>query len=81
MVKLKLRLFELFWIYYGLVVQLFDLLWTFVVGYVRVHNLICIEMLWICCGLVEMLWICCTTCGTANPQQTEQVEFELKAYL
>jgi hypothetical protein len=29
------------------------------------------------CGfVVDLLWICCTTC-TANPQQIEQVEFEL----
>jgi hypothetical protein len=52
-----------------------------------------VEKLWICCGFVEKLWICCgfamdllynllysiccTTCCTANPQQIEQVEFEL----
>jgi hypothetical protein len=35
----------------------------------------------ICCGLIEKLWICCRTCCTTNPQQIEQVEFELQAYL
>jgi hypothetical protein len=27
--------------------------------------------------VVDLLWICCTTCCTTNPQQIEQVEFEL----
>jgi hypothetical protein len=35
-----------------------DLLWTFVVGYAKVHNSICIEMLRICCGLVDKFRIC-----------------------
>jgi hypothetical protein len=34
-------------------------------------------MFWICRKAVDLLGICCTTCCTANPQQIEQVEFEL----
>jgi hypothetical protein len=46
-----------------------------------------VDLLWICRKVVDLsksrrkvvdlLWICCTACCTANPQQIEQVEFEL----
>jgi hypothetical protein len=32
-----------------------------------------VDLLWICRKAVDLLWVCCT----ANPQQIEQVEFEL----
>jgi hypothetical protein len=48
------------------------------------------DLLWTCCGFVQtplvqfvvdlfanLLWICCTSCCTTDPQQIEQVEFEL----
>jgi hypothetical protein len=46
-----------------------------------------VNLLWICfttscttCRkVVDLLWICCTICCTANPQQIEQVEFELES--
>jgi hypothetical protein len=40
-----------------------------------------VEKLWICRKVIEKLWICCgfvvKLCCTANPQQIEQMEFEL----
>jgi hypothetical protein len=72
-----------------LIVQLFDLLWTSRKPYstVSIHCGFAVESttnpqhvdMSRCCGFVEKLWICCTTCAT-NPQQIEQVDFELYAW-
>jgi hypothetical protein len=75
------------------VVQLFDVLWTrpaalfrFLVDLLsssqQIHNILTcrgvVGWLWIW-RKVEKLWSCCTTCCTTNPQQIEQMEFELNS--
>jgi hypothetical protein len=47
----------------------------------QIHNIFTcgdvVDLLWICRKVVDLLWIRCTSC-TVNPQQIEQVAFELK---
>ena len=60
--KLKPHLFDLLLICCGL-------LWIDCCGFCTASILLCI-----CRGRAHLLWICCTT----NPQQIQQVEYELK---